>query len=96
MITHDVDEAVLLSDRIVMMTNGSAATVGNILKVEIERSRDRLQLAEQPKYNHYRAEVVRFLPERYSNPESESKAEEIHEVSEEAECEQPVLYAVNE
>ncbi len=71
MITHDVDEAVLLSDRIVMMTNGPAATVGEILKVELERPRDRLSLAEVPQYNHYRAEVVRFLHERYKNPEQE-------------------------
>ncbi len=46
MITHDVDEAVLLSDRIVMMSNGPAATIGEILKVELERPRDRLVLAD--------------------------------------------------
>ena len=65
MITHDVDEAVLLSDRIVMMTNGPNATIGEILNVELERPRDRLSLAEDPTYNHYRAEVVRFLHERH-------------------------------
>lgn len=65
MITHDVDEAVLLSDRIVMMTNGPAATVGDILEVGLERPRDRLSLADDPEYNHYRAEVVRFLHERH-------------------------------
>jgi nitrate/nitrite transport system ATP-binding protein len=61
MITHDVDEAVLLSDRIIMMTNGPNATIGEILEVDLERPRDRLGLAEDPAYNHYRAEVVKFL-----------------------------------
>ncbi len=70
MITHDVDEAVLLSDRIVMMTNGPAATVGEILKVELPRPRHRLALADDPTYNHYRAEVLRFLYERQHRPEA--------------------------
>lgn len=64
MITHDVDEAVLLSDRIVMMTNGPAATIGEILDVELERPRDRLALADNPEYNHLRAEVLKFLYEK--------------------------------
>jgi nitrate/nitrite transport system ATP-binding protein len=68
MITHDVDEAVLLSDRIVMMTNGPSASVGQVLEVNLERPRDRLALAEDPAYNHYRAEVVKFLHERHRNP----------------------------
>jgi nitrate/nitrite transport system ATP-binding protein len=68
MITHDVDEAVLLSDRIIMMTNGPSATIGQILDVNLERPRDRLALAEDPTYNHYRAEVVKFLHERHQNP----------------------------
>jgi len=68
MITHDVDEAVLLSDRIVMMTNGPHATIGEILSVDLERPRDRLALAEDPKFNHYRAEVVKFLHDRHQNP----------------------------
>ncbi|WP_317933455.1 ABC transporter ATP-binding protein [Halioxenophilus sp. WMMB6] len=66
MITHDVDEAVLLSDRIVMMTNGPAATIGEILKVDLERPRERLVLADDPTYNHYRAEVLKFLHERHA------------------------------
>ncbi len=69
MITHDVDEAVLLSDRIVMMTNGPSATVGEILEIDLPRPRDRLSLAENPTYNHYRAEVVRFLHERHAQPD---------------------------
>lgn len=69
MITHDVDEATLLSDRIVMMTNGPSATIGEILSVDLPRPRDRLALAEDPTYNHYRAEVVRFLHERHHKPE---------------------------
>ncbi|MEW8384858.1 MAG: ABC transporter ATP-binding protein, partial [Candidatus Thiodiazotropha taylori] len=61
MITHDVDEAVLLSDRIIMMTNGPSATIGEILNIDLPKPRNRLALAENPVYNHYRAEVVRFL-----------------------------------
>jgi nitrate/nitrite transport system ATP-binding protein len=66
MVTHDVDEAVLLSDRIVMMTNGPAATIGEILSVDLERPRKRLDLAEDPHYNHLRGEVLRFLYERHA------------------------------
>lgn len=68
MITHDVDEAVLLSDRIVMMTNGPAATVGEILDIQLERPRNRIQLADDPAYNHYRSEVLKFLYERQQRP----------------------------
>ncbi|MFC6672577.1 ABC transporter ATP-binding protein [Marinobacterium aestuariivivens] len=68
MITHDVDEAVLLSDRIVMMTNGPAATVGEILKIELERPRDRIALADDSRYNHYRHEVLSFLYEKQRHP----------------------------
>ena len=69
MITHDVDEAVLLSDRIVMMTNGPAATIGEILEVDLERPRHRLELADDPRYNHFRAEVLRFLHDRHAKPD---------------------------
>jgi nitrate/nitrite transport system ATP-binding protein len=61
MVTHDVDEAVLLSDRIVMMTNGPAATIGEILEVKLARPRDRIALADDPEYHHYRKAVVEFL-----------------------------------
>lgn len=64
MITHDVDEAVLLSDRIVMMTNGPAATVGEILDINLPRPRSRLDLADNPEYNRLRSEVLRFLYEK--------------------------------
>jgi nitrate/nitrite transport system ATP-binding protein len=70
MITHDVDEAVLLSDRIVMMTNGPSATIGQILDIELDRPRGRVELADSPEYNHYRAEVLKFLYERQRRPES--------------------------
>ena len=64
MITHDVDEAVLLSDRIVMMTNGPAATIGEILDINLERPRDRLALANDPLYTDLRTQVLRFLYEK--------------------------------
>ena len=68
MITHDVDEAVLLSDRIVMMTNGPAATIGEILSIDLPRPRNRVELSDDPAYNHYRHEVLQFLYERQRNP----------------------------
>ena len=61
MVTHDVDEAVLLSDRVVMMTNGPAATVGQVMPVTLARPRLRLVLAEDPEYHHCRANILRFL-----------------------------------
>ncbi len=64
MITHDVDEAVLLSDRIVMMTNGPAASVGEILKIDLERPRDRISLAETAEYSKLRHAVLSFLYEK--------------------------------
>ena len=64
MITHDVDEAVLLSDRVVMMTNGPAATIGQILDVPLPRPRNRIALAENPDYNHCRQEILTFLYEK--------------------------------
>lgn len=70
MITHDVDEAVLLSDRIVMMTNGPAATIGEILDVKLPKPRNRLELADDAEYNHYRSSVLRFLYEKQKKVES--------------------------
>jgi nitrate/nitrite transport system ATP-binding protein len=64
MITHDVDEAVLLSDRIVMMTNGPAATIGEILEIDLPRPRDRIALANDAHYNKYRQAVLSFLYEK--------------------------------
>jgi len=64
MITHDVDEAVLLSDRIVMMTNGPQAKIGEILEVKLPRPRDRIEMADNAEYNHYRHEVLHFLHEK--------------------------------
>lgn len=68
MITHDVDEAVLLSDKIVMMTNGPAATIGEIVEVKLDHPRDRIALATDKKYNDYRHSVLEFLYARQRNP----------------------------
>ncbi|MET0358730.1 MAG: ABC transporter ATP-binding protein [Pararhizobium sp.] len=65
MITHDVDEAVLLSDRIVMMTNGPAARIGEILDVPIARPRNRIELATDRSYLKCREAVLKFLYERH-------------------------------
>lgn len=68
MVTHDVDEAVLLADRVVMMTNGPAATIGEILDVNIPRPRDRLSLAHDTNYHEIRAQVLEFLYKRHQRP----------------------------
>jgi nitrate/nitrite transport system ATP-binding protein len=69
MVTHDVDEAVLLSDRIVMMTNGPAATIGEVLRVDLPRPRNRVELVEDRDYVQYRKEVIDFLYMRHSHVE---------------------------
>ena len=69
MVTHDVDEAVLLSDRIVMMTNGPAATIGEVVTVELPRPRDRVELAGNAQYHHYRTAVLDFLYRRQAHVE---------------------------
>ena len=69
MVTHDVDEAVLLADRIVMMTNGPAATIGEILRIDLSRPRKRVELAEDRNYVHYRKAVIDFLYTRQSHVE---------------------------
>jgi len=61
MVTHDVDEAVLLADRVVMMTNGPAATIGEILHVDLPRPRERLAMASNPVYLAARKAVLEFL-----------------------------------
>jgi nitrate/nitrite transport system ATP-binding protein len=68
MITHDVDEAVLLSDRVVMMTNGPSATIGEIVEVGLERPRHRLALAENPEFNQLRQKVLTFLYDKQKFP----------------------------
>ena len=82
-----------------MMTNGPAAKIGEVLDINLDRPRDRLALAEQAEYNHYRAEVVRFLHERHKNPsiseQDEKKITKPGDTKEE-ELSQPTLYAVNE
>jgi nitrate/nitrite transport system ATP-binding protein len=67
MVTHDVDEALLLADRIVLMTNGPAATVGEILAVPFARPRDRLEMVDDPIYERARSQLITFLEER-ANP----------------------------
>jgi len=69
MVTHDVDEAVLLSDKIVMMTNGPAATIGEVLSVDLPRPRNRVQLADSPQYLKYRKAVIDFLYTRQAHVE---------------------------
>jgi len=68
MVTHDVDEAVLLSDRIVMMTNGPAATIGDIVNVDLARPRDRLALVNDSRYHHLRGRVLEFLYQKQLRP----------------------------
>ncbi|WP_413468737.1 ABC transporter ATP-binding protein [Marinobacter sp.] len=75
MITHDVDEAVLLSDRIVMMTNGPAAGIGEELSIELPRPRNRVALADHPDYVRYRQSVLSFLYEKQTFPGKGPKAE---------------------
>ncbi|MDP1656426.1 MAG: ABC transporter ATP-binding protein [Hylemonella sp.] len=69
MVTHDVDEAVLLSDKIVMMTNGPAATIGEVLAVDLPRPRNRVALAEDPRYINCRKAVIDFLYTRQAHVE---------------------------
>ena len=69
MVTHDVDEAVLLSDKIVMLTNGPAATIGEVLNVELERPRNRVALADSAQYLAYRKAVIDFLYTRQAHVE---------------------------
>jgi bicarbonate transport system ATP-binding protein len=61
MVTHDVDEAVLLSDRIVMLTNGPESKIGDILEVDIPRPRKRMDVVEHPSYYSLRSEMIYFL-----------------------------------
>jgi nitrate/nitrite transport system ATP-binding protein len=68
MVTHDVDEAILLADRVVMMTNGPHATIGKILEVDLPRPRERKALLDHPRFYQYRQEVLHFLAEYDHGP----------------------------
>ena len=68
MVTHDVDEAVLLSVRIVMLTNGPAATIGEVLDVPLAHPRDRVALAQDSEYQRCRSAVLEFLYHRQQHP----------------------------
>ncbi|WP_341712164.1 ABC transporter ATP-binding protein [Erythrobacter sp.] len=72
MVTHDVDEAILLADRVVMMTNGPKATIGKILEVGLPRPRDRKALLDHPKFYQYRQEVLHFLAEYDHGPHAKA------------------------
>jgi nitrate/nitrite transport system ATP-binding protein len=65
-ITHDVDEAVLLSDRVIMMTNGPEATIGEILEVNLEHPRERVALQHDPEYIRCREAILSFLYEKFA------------------------------
>lgn len=65
-ITHDIDEAVLLSDRVIMMTNGPEATIGEILEVNLERPRNRVELQSDPEYIRCREAILSFLYEKFA------------------------------
>ncbi|GLQ33980.1 hypothetical protein GCM10007939_02630 [Amylibacter marinus] len=84
-VTHDVDEAVLLSDRICMMTNGPRATIGKMLSVDLPRPRTRKALMEHSDYYRYRAEVLQFLEDyEHGDPDTvveESAAQDSHETA---------------
>ena len=101
MITHDVDEAVLLSDRIVMMTNGPAATVGEILDINLPRPRDRVAMSESPEYIRCRKAVLSFLYERHGKKVEEITPEAVEEAVDEVASkaadnkEAPVLASVS-
>ncbi len=74
-VTHDVDEAILLADRVVMMTNGPQATIGKIVDVDLPRPRTRKALLEHPDYYTYRQEVLDFLEEYEHGAKPKPKAE---------------------
>lgn len=65
-ITHDIDEAVLLSDRVIMMTNGPEATIGEILEVNLERPRNRVELQHDEEYIRCREAILSFLYEKFA------------------------------
>ena len=77
MVTHDVDEALFLSDRIVMMTNGPAARVGDVLDVPFPRPRDREEVMKHPDYYRLREHLIGFLEDQAHPTDASSEPEEI-------------------
>jgi nitrate/nitrite transport system ATP-binding protein len=75
MVTHDVDEALYLADRVAMMTSGPAATLGAVLEVPFARPRDRIDYMEQPDYEPLRERVIGFLESQSHGPPDEPKRE---------------------
>ncbi|HIK33554.1 MAG TPA: ATP-binding cassette domain-containing protein [Oscillatoriales cyanobacterium M59_W2019_021] len=71
MITHDIDEALYLADRLVMMTNGPSATIGEILEIPFPRPRDRARVMEDPRYYELRNEALDFLYHRFAHSEDD-------------------------
>ncbi len=82
LITHDVDEAVLMSDKIVMMSNGPAAKVGELLEVDLPRPRERVALSKDDQFNHYRQQVLSFLYEKKGVVDFDSAKRKAKESSE--------------
>jgi nitrate/nitrite transport system ATP-binding protein len=81
MITHDVDEALLLSDRIVLMTNGPSANVGKILEVDMPRPRQRMDVVNHPSYYRIRGEVVEFLDRQKKAKAERAKRQQVAAIS---------------
>src|SRR5437660_8639149 len=77
MVTHDVDEALFLSDRIVMMTNGPEARVGDILEVHFPRPRNRKEVMEHPDYYKLREHLITFLEEHAHKKETSVEKNEV-------------------
>ena len=75
-VTHDVDEAILLADRVVMMTNGPRARIGEVLEIDLPRPRDRKELLENPAYYEYRERVLQFLADHEHGPGSEAASDD--------------------
>ncbi|MBD1869316.1 ATP-binding cassette domain-containing protein [Cyanobacteria bacterium FACHB-471] len=71
MITHDIDEALFLADRLVMMTNGPAATIGEVMEIPFPRPRDRTQIMEDPEYYDLRNHALDFLYNRFAHDDTE-------------------------
>jgi nitrate/nitrite transport system ATP-binding protein len=74
MVTHDVDEAILLSDRIALMTNGPDARLAEVIEVKIPRPRARAQIIDDPEYGRLRSHIIHFLVERSRQLQAEAGA----------------------